>query len=314
MQTLVFGSNSLLNGIRRLIKARELKGGNDKNYVRVYDAGNTEYEKVTTEACEKYVTILNLRNWARFASGVVTEQIYVHSKLMIVDDRFALLGSANINDRSLLGERDSELAVLVMDDDVEMAEINGDGVKAPVRVFAHQLRKKIWSKLFGITGGIRGADNLQHAIDAPGSPESWKQIQAQAKSNSACYEAVFPHIPCNSRPDARGAPGDVSILPTWQNDPSSSRGGELTSPMPYEVRYWDAKNLPQDVKALRQQKGFITAFPVAWTVHENIRIAYPTPLIVDVNGQYDHPKDDQSNQIAVASALEPKVAAPSGRV
>lgn len=37
----------------------------------------------------------------------VTELIYVHSKLMIVDDEKVLIGSANINDRSLLGNRDS---------------------------------------------------------------------------------------------------------------------------------------------------------------------------------------------------------------
>lgn len=32
---------------------------------------------------------------------------------MIVDDEIALIGSANINDRSLLGKRDSELAIIV---------------------------------------------------------------------------------------------------------------------------------------------------------------------------------------------------------
>ena len=32
---------------------------------------------------------------------------------MIVDDRFAILGSANINDRSMNGGRDSELAVMM---------------------------------------------------------------------------------------------------------------------------------------------------------------------------------------------------------
>jgi phospholipase D1/2 len=34
---------------------------------------------------------------------------------MIVDDRYVLCGSANINDRSLKGTRDSELAVLIED-------------------------------------------------------------------------------------------------------------------------------------------------------------------------------------------------------
>ena len=32
---------------------------------------------------------------------------------MIVDDRKVILGSANINDRSLLGKRDSEIAIVV---------------------------------------------------------------------------------------------------------------------------------------------------------------------------------------------------------
>lgn len=35
--------------------------------------------------------------------------------MMIVDDRVALIGSANINDRSLMGSRDTELAVVIED-------------------------------------------------------------------------------------------------------------------------------------------------------------------------------------------------------
>jgi len=46
----------------------------------------------------------------------VTELIYVHSKLMIVDDEKVLIGSANINDRSLLGSRDSEIAIVIEDE------------------------------------------------------------------------------------------------------------------------------------------------------------------------------------------------------
>ena len=33
--------------------------------------------------------------------------------IMIVDDEKMIIGSANINDRSLLGDRDSEIAVLI---------------------------------------------------------------------------------------------------------------------------------------------------------------------------------------------------------
>jgi phosphatidylserine/phosphatidylglycerophosphate/cardiolipin synthase-like enzyme len=34
---------------------------------------------------------------------------------MIVDDRVVIVGSANINDRSMVGERDSEIAVMIED-------------------------------------------------------------------------------------------------------------------------------------------------------------------------------------------------------
>jgi len=37
--------------------------------------------------------------------------IYVHSKLMIVDDRFIIFGSANLNERSLNGGHDSEICI-----------------------------------------------------------------------------------------------------------------------------------------------------------------------------------------------------------
>uniref|UniRef100_A0A7N0V0E8 Phospholipase D n=1 Tax=Kalanchoe fedtschenkoi TaxID=63787 RepID=A0A7N0V0E8_KALFE len=37
--------------------------------------------------------------------------IYVHSKLMIVDDLYLLIGSANVNQRSMDGERDTEIAI-----------------------------------------------------------------------------------------------------------------------------------------------------------------------------------------------------------
>jgi phospholipase D1/2 len=37
--------------------------------------------------------------------------IYVHTKMMIVDDRYVLLGSCNLNDRGLMGDGDSEIAI-----------------------------------------------------------------------------------------------------------------------------------------------------------------------------------------------------------
>lgn len=72
----------------------------------------------------------------------VTEIIYVHSKLMIVDDRMAICGSANINDRSLLGNRDSEFCVVIQDREEVYGRFDGK----PVRVgkFCSSWRKKIF--------------------------------------------------------------------------------------------------------------------------------------------------------------------------
>lgn len=60
-----------------------------------------------------YITFYGLRNHSTLNSEPITELIYVHSKLMIIDDKIVICGSANINDRSLIGKRDSEIAVLI---------------------------------------------------------------------------------------------------------------------------------------------------------------------------------------------------------
>lgn len=44
------------------------------------------------------------QKWGRF-------MIYVHAKGMVVDDEYVLLGSANINQRSIAGSRDTEIAM-----------------------------------------------------------------------------------------------------------------------------------------------------------------------------------------------------------
>ena len=66
------------------------------------------------EQPEDYIGFYGLRTHA-LMDKPVTEIVYVHSKLMITDDKYALIGSANINDRSMVGDRDSEVAVKRLD-------------------------------------------------------------------------------------------------------------------------------------------------------------------------------------------------------
>lgn len=59
---------------------------------------------------EDYLMFLGLRNHTK-SKKPMTEIVYVHSKMMIIDDRIVIMGSANINDRSMNGNRDSEIGV-----------------------------------------------------------------------------------------------------------------------------------------------------------------------------------------------------------
>ena len=47
---------------------------------------------------------------------------------MIVDDTCTILGSANINDRSMLGDRDSEIAVVTYGNDFVETKMDGQKV------------------------------------------------------------------------------------------------------------------------------------------------------------------------------------------
>lgn len=88
------------------------------------------------------MTISGLRNHGVNSKGQPkTEIVYVHTKLMIVDDSKVLCGSANINDRSLKGSRDSEIAILI-EDSIKI----GEG-----RRFAYDLRRDLYNEHFNIT-------------------------------------------------------------------------------------------------------------------------------------------------------------------
>ncbi|KAI9316973.1 hypothetical protein BX666DRAFT_2027051 [Dichotomocladium elegans] len=78
----------------------------------------------------------------------VSELVYIHDKIMIVDDRIVLIGSANINDRSLLGNRDSEVAIYIEDTDMIPSFMNGKSYQAAK--FAHTLRIQLWKEHLGL--------------------------------------------------------------------------------------------------------------------------------------------------------------------
>ncbi len=94
----------------------------------------------------EYITFHCMKTWDILMGKIVSEIIYVHSKLMIVDDRYVICGSANLNDRSLIGTRDSELAVLITDRDFVKSKLGN--VECNVGKYAYSLREKIFKFVF----------------------------------------------------------------------------------------------------------------------------------------------------------------------
>ncbi|KAF2151473.1 phospholipase D [Myriangium duriaei CBS 260.36] len=98
----------------------------------------------------KYIEFYALRQWGKIGpnQSLTTEQLYIHAKCMVVDDRAAIIGSANINERSMLGSRDSEVAALVIDQETLPSYM--DGQPYNVGVFPHTLRMRLMREHLGI--------------------------------------------------------------------------------------------------------------------------------------------------------------------
>ncbi|KAL8999842.1 MAG: hypothetical protein Q9169_001383 [Polycauliona sp. 2 TL-2023] len=78
----------------------------------------------------------------------VSEELYVHSKVLIADDRVVICGSANLNDRSQNGNHDSEIAIIVEDPTPVDSYMNGRPWRATK--FAATLRRQLFRKHLGL--------------------------------------------------------------------------------------------------------------------------------------------------------------------
>uniref|UniRef100_A0A6V7QQM1 phospholipase D n=1 Tax=Ananas comosus var. bracteatus TaxID=296719 RepID=A0A6V7QQM1_ANACO len=93
-----------------IIQALQAKGieANPKDYLTFFCLGNREVKKSGEYEPEEHpeadTDYIRAQQARRF-------MIYVHAKMMIVDDEYIIVGSANINERSMNGARDSEIAM-----------------------------------------------------------------------------------------------------------------------------------------------------------------------------------------------------------
>lgn len=267
MQTLTFGTHSLINLIKRALVEKALGRSldeipSDELTSRVWGVPESEWSK--------YLTVLHARNFGQIPNGpMVSEQIYVHSKCLVADDNVAIIGSANINDRSLMGDRDSEIAAMVVDSASMQANLNG--LKpSMVRGFARELRRSLWAKHLGWLeelppSGAQPADVPKSVVDAPASEGSIRAIQRLARANSVAYEGVMPWLPRNSdeRRKSDRSEDDLgsSIWPGWRE----ARDDEK-QPWSDRFSYPGGASIDQLVGKV---KGFWCSYPYMWTQGQN---------------------------------------------
>lgn len=146
---------------------------------------------------QDYVLLLSLRRGNLSGSRNLSELIYVHSKIIIADASRCIIGSANFNDRSMLGDRDSEVAVLVE---------NG-------KYFIQDFQKNLLVEHLGINSKKGMVNNMlsdegklneffenlfKNAKDIKlGENEIFNAIKLRAKINTGLFKQLYRVIPDN---------------------------------------------------------------------------------------------------------------------
>jgi phospholipase D1/2 len=137
------------------------------------------------------------------------EELYIHAKLCIVDDKYVICGSSNINDRSQLGFHDSELSIVLQDRDEIDTEMDGKPYKAAR--LAHELRSNLWREHLGLLPpqSLDASDDpnaqppSEHSrndalpgpeadfVSDPLSPKLWDEWCERATTNTQVFRSLF---------------------------------------------------------------------------------------------------------------------------
>uniref|UniRef100_A0A673MUF7 Phospholipase n=1 Tax=Sinocyclocheilus rhinocerous TaxID=307959 RepID=A0A673MUF7_9TELE len=186
-----------------------------------------------------YISFGGLRTHAELEGKLVTELIYVHSKMLIADDNTVIIGSANINDRSMLGKRDSEVAVIF--EDIHTVKSVMDGQEYQAGRFGLSLRLECFRMILGA--------NTDPSIDVtdPISDQFYKEVwMTTAARNATIYQKVFRCLPSS----------DVRSI--FELDGFLSKPG-LEKEEPARAQ-----------EELKKIRGFLVQFPLQFLSEQNL--------------------------------------------
>ncbi|KAI5421511.1 Phospholipase D beta 1, variant 3 [Lathyrus oleraceus] len=130
--------------------------------------------------------------------------INVHSKAMIVDDEYVILGSANINQRSMEGTRDTEIAMGAYQPQYTWAK-----KQSYPRGQVHGYRMSLWGEH---TGTIEECFLQPESLDCVRrvrtmSEMNWKQFSSEYVTDMRGHLLKYP-VEVNRKGKVRSLPGD----------------------------------------------------------------------------------------------------------
>jgi phospholipase D1/2 len=145
----------------------------------------------------------------------VQEELYIHAKLLIADDKTVICGSSNINDRSQIGAHDSELSIVLQDTNILESTMDGKPYQAGHH--AATLRRFLWREHLGLLPpqDLDGSKdpNAQPPGDGPNnnlegqefefvadplSDKVWKMWTDNASTNTEVFRDLFHADPDNN--------------------------------------------------------------------------------------------------------------------
>ncbi|KAL2889644.1 Phospholipase D1 [Ceratocystis lukuohia] len=149
-----------------------------------------------------------VQNW-------IQEELYIHSKLLIADDRIVICGSSNLNDRSQLGSHDSELSIVM--EDTRPLQTTMDGKQYIAGWHAATLRRYLWREHLGLLRpqphdaskdpnaqppGPQSPndpieDETMQIVADPLNDDLWKMWTEQATQNTEMFRHLFHADPDN---------------------------------------------------------------------------------------------------------------------
>ncbi|KAM0818254.1 putative Phospholipase [Seiridium cardinale] len=140
----------------------------------------------------------------------IQEELYIHAKLLIVDDRIVVCGSSNLNDRSQEGHHDSELSIVMEDTDRIQSVMDGQPFEAGRH--AATLRRYLWREHLGLLppqdldakNDINAQppgdnspndpwdrDDTYKFVEDPLSEDLWKMWTDNASKNTEVFRHLF---------------------------------------------------------------------------------------------------------------------------